>query len=253
MGPSGIVGVDMDKGLGHYMAIADETVAELLASDNQLIALPKEYDQHFRIDLWAPRFPHHHPFSLLLFCNAYHLFLAGVRMALSGHPAAVFPLLRTALESAAYGALIAQRPELADVWGSRHKGEAARKACRRAFTFEKSIAHLKARERNIHALAVAAYEGAIDFGAHPNPKSVFYHVSIDEERDDGFKAVTVSSLYGTDHNYTIGGLCACLDFGLAIIGIIVLSCPTVSEKQMAGLNALNDAKNAATDPYMIPS
>ena len=149
--------------------------------------------------------------------------------------------------------LIAHRPDLADVWGSRHKGEAARKACRRAFTFEKSIAHLKARERNIYALAMAAYEGAIDFGAHPNPKGVFHHVSIDEERDDGFKAVTLGSLYGTDHNYTIGGLCACLDFGLAIVGIIVLSCPTVSEKQMAEFNALNDAKNAATDPYMIPS
>ena len=31
METSGIVGVDMNKGLGHYMAMADETVAELLS------------------------------------------------------------------------------------------------------------------------------------------------------------------------------------------------------------------------------
>jgi hypothetical protein len=44
-------------------------------------------------------------------------------------------------------------------------------------------------------------------------------------------------------------LCACLDFGFAIIGIIMLSSHHISEEMLADLNCLNAAKNAATEPY----
>ncbi|MEA9605995.1 hypothetical protein QY702_05900 [Xanthomonas campestris pv. plantaginis] len=233
-------------GIESYMAAADETTAELLASHDPIVAALREYDTYFREGLWRQYQPPAVP--LVLCMNAYQLFLASSRMALSGHCAAVFPLLRTALESAAYASLIMHKPELQDVWTRRHQGEAEKKACRKAFTFEKAIGLLKDRAPDIHALAVLGYEGAIDYGAHPNVKGVFGHVSIDDQ-DDDFFAVSHTSLYGATHIETIRGLCACLDFGFAIIGIIALSSPEISDALLADLSHLNDAKNAATERY----
>lgn len=48
---------------------------------------------------------------------------------------------------------------------------------------------------------------------------------------------------------TIRSLCACLDFGLAIIGVISLSRADTNKKQIAELQALSDAKNAVTSDY----
>ncbi|MFG6667087.1 hypothetical protein ACGK9R_08250 [Halomonas sp. HNIBRBA4712] len=240
------VRVVIEGGIESYMAAADETTAELLASHDPIVAALREYDTYFREGLWRQYQPSAVP--LMLCMNAYQLFLASSRMALSGHCAAVFPLLRTALESAAYASLMTQKPELQEVWTRRHHGEAEKKACRKAFTFEKAIGVLKDRAPDIHALAVLGYEGAIDYGAHPNVKGVFGHVSIDDQ-DDDFFAVSHTSLYGATHIDTIRGLCSCLDFGFAIIGIIALSSHEISDILLADLSHLNEAKNAATERY----
>jgi hypothetical protein len=230
------------------MAAADETVQELNASKSPFLAALLKYDAYFRRDVWEHAAPSP-TFSFVLFLNAYQMFLAGARMALSGHPAAVFPLLRTALESASYGLLMEEDPALSTVWSNRHRSEADKKACRNAFTFEKAIACLKDVAPGIYALAKEAYEGAIDYGAHSNPKGVFGHVGIDDTRADGLTAVTHTSLYSGSHHETIRGICACLDFGLAIIGIIALSGPTVTENLAEELQALNDAKESAIAAY----
>ncbi|OQW43655.1 MAG: hypothetical protein A4S12_04585 [Proteobacteria bacterium SG_bin5] len=243
--------VVMDGSMDAYMAAADETLAELLVSDSVLVAALREYDSFFRTRLFTQGPAE--PIALVLFMNAYQLFLAGARMALSGHCAAVFPLLRTALESAAYGGLIARNPALSEVWAGRHRGDAEKKACRKSFTFEKAISPLEDRAPDIHALAVLGYEGEIDYGAHPNIKGVFGHVSLNDQREDGCKAVTHTSLYGSAHIETIRGLCACLDFGFAIIGIIAPSGPTISDNLVDGLQSLNDAKNTAVAPYQSPN
>ncbi|OPJ92729.1 hypothetical protein [Serratia marcescens] len=240
------VRIVIEGGIDSYMTAADETTAELLTSKEPLVAALREYDTYFREGLWRQYQPPAVP--LVLCMNAYQLFLAGSRVALSGHCAAVFPLLRTALESAAYANLMTHNPGLQDVWTHRHQGEAEKKACRKAFTFEKAIGLLKDRAPDIHALAVLSYEGAIDYGAHPNVKGVFGHVSIDDQ-DDNFVAVSHTSLYGATHIETIRGLCACLDFGFAIIGIIALSSPEISDALLADLSHLNETKNAATERY----
>lgn len=188
-------------------------------------------------------------FALLLFLNAYQLFLAGTRMALSGHPAAIFPLMRTALESASYGLLLEEQPALSEIWGNRHRSDADKKASRNTFTFDRAIAGLRDKSPDVHRLAKEAYEGAIDYGAHPNLKGVFGHVAVDETRSDGMTAVTHTSLYGAGHHETMRGLCACLDYGFLIIGIVALSGPTVTGRLQAELQTLNDAKEAAIAAY----
>lgn len=240
--------VDLGDGLLQYMAAADETVRELQAADSPLLKVLLQYDAYFRRDLWEHVAPTP-AFALVLFFNAYQMFLGAARMALSGHPAAVFPLVRTALESASYGYLMEQQPALSEVWGNRHRSEADKKTCRDTFTFDKAIKGLADRAPEIERLAKDAYEGAIDYGAHPNLKGVFGHVSINEDRPDGMVAVTHTSLYSSNHLETIRGICACLDFGFAIIGIITLSDPTATGKLQDELQALNDAKEAAIAAY----
>lgn len=150
--------VELGDGLTQYMALADETARELLLSDNKLVATLRAYDEYFRRDLWLHVSPTP-SIGFVLFLNAYQMFLAGVRTALGGHAVAIFPVLRTALESAAYGFLIEQKPELAAIWINRHRSEADKKASRNAFTFEKAVSSLKDKAPDIHTLAKVAYEG----------------------------------------------------------------------------------------------
>lgn len=233
------------------MTAADETTRALFSSNDGLVAAIRGFDNYCRERLWANADVD--AVALVLMMNAYQMYLAGVRTALSGHTAAVFPQLRTALESAAYGGLIVARPELAATWTSRHQSDAARKACRDHFSFAKAIKPLRARAPSIHDLSNEAYDNAIDFGAHPNIKGVFGHVTVDEDRPDGFYGVNHTSLYGPGQIETVRGLCACLDFGFAMIGIIALSLPIPDAQIVEDLQRLSDAKNAATAPYHQPA
>jgi hypothetical protein len=244
--------VNLGDGLRQYMAMADECLQELLASESPFVAVMLQYDQYFRHDAWQHA-PPPATFTPLLFFNAYQLFLAGVRIALSGHPAAIFPLMRTALESASYGLLLVQQPALSEKWSHRHRSEADKRACRKAFTFDKAIAGIRDKAPDIYRLAKEAYEGAIDYGAHPNLKGVFGHITLDEARPDGMTAITHTSLYSAGHHETARGLCACLDYGYLIISIVTLSSPTVTEKLAAELQSLNDAKEAAIAAYQSSS
>jgi hypothetical protein len=236
--------VELGDGLRQYLAAADETAQELLGGGNPLVEALLSYDAYFRDGLWeyAPPTP---TFGFVLFLHAYQLFLGAVRVALSGHSAAIFPLLRTALEAASYGFLLEQEPALSEVWSNRHRSEAEKKACRNAFTFDKAIARLKDKAPTIYAMAKEGYEGAIDYGAHPNLKGVFGHLTFDEDRSDGYTAVTQTSLYGANHHKTASGLAACLDFGFLVIGIIALSGPDATDNLASQLAALNEIKESA--------
>lgn len=240
--------VDLGDGLRQYVAMADECLKELQSSKSPFVAVLLEYDDHFRRDLWQDAVQRS-TFGFLLFLDAYQLFLAGTRMALSGHPAAVFPLMRSGLESTSYGLLLERRPALSEIWSNRHRSEADKKACRDTFTFDKATAGLREGVPDIHRLAKEAYEGAIDYGAHPNVRGVFWHITVYDARPDGMIAVTHTSLYSAEHHETIRGLCACLDYGFPIISIITLAGPTVSGKLATDLQTLNDAKNAAVAAY----
>lgn len=60
----------------------------------------------------------------------------------------------------------------------------------------------------------ALYEGAIDYGAHPNPRSIVRHVTKSEENRRG-----IGCLYGLGPEIN-AGLVACLDFGAGIIYLL---------------------------------
>jgi hypothetical protein len=74
------------------------------------------------------------PTAAFLFMNSYMLYQSSIATALTGHAAAIYPLLRTALESACYGYVMRKDTAIEGLWLNRHDSEAATKAAGKAFT-----------------------------------------------------------------------------------------------------------------------
>lgn len=161
--------------------------------------------------------------GLPLAFNAYYMFLASVRTAISGHPAAVFPTLRAALESACYALVIFDDTQLFSLWSNRHNDEAALKAQKKAFSGAVSQAAELAGKCDLHMadLVRALYEASIDYGGHPNPRTMDAHLKYGQV---GFSDIDeFGCLYEPTDHRTGGGMVACLDFGIAIA--YLLACP----------------------------
>lgn len=242
--------VDVGKSLNDYLDKANEITAELRAENGPLLRLMEDFYGYFATTLW--REPGSvDPRATLLSMNAFLMWLAGVRTAMTSHVVAAFPVLRTALESACYGYLIAKTPSLGDTWSNRHRDEAARKACRAAFTgavglVAKEFDQLQPPDGG--AWILEAYETAIDFGGHPNIRAVFGHVRVeDDSEDDPYFRVNLAGLYGAGHGETQRILFAALDFGLAIAVVLTRSLEDPDRTHPDELQRLNDRKNALAD------
>ena len=243
--------VEIEESLDHYLDTADAIAAEVRGEGGPLLDLLRDFHTYFARTLWrgGDGLP---PAAAMLSMSAFLTYLAGVRVAISGHAAAVFPVLRTALESACYAYLIAKSPELADIWLCRHDDSASLKACRRTFdgAVRKVAADVDREQAGGGAWLLEAYEAAIDFGAHPNVKSVVGHTRLEEEReDDPFLRVSVASLYGSDHWQTFRSLVACADYALAIAVVLTQSLDSPDAVHQEELQRLNDRKNELAETY----
>ena len=116
-----------------YIRNGDETTAELLSGDSPVIATLDAFDGFFRKRLWTGE-DDLSPSQMLLALHSYMVLLAGVRLALTGHAAATFPLFRTALEAACYALLMKTDKEYETAWLERDQSPAKTKACRVMFT-----------------------------------------------------------------------------------------------------------------------
>ncbi|MDF5794620.1 hypothetical protein P4203_03760 [Pseudomonas aeruginosa] len=160
--------------LRDYLVATFENAQDHAAEPPQLMPLVDQMDQIFQQEIFANDFEAH-PTAGLLIMNAYTMLLSAVRQALSGHVVSTFPIARTALESACYAFLIARDEGKADIWFHRHDSEKAHQSCRETFTVAKAVKELKGIDTVMAEYVQAHYAAAIDFGAHPNRKSVTDH------------------------------------------------------------------------------
>jgi hypothetical protein len=119
---------------------------------------------------------------LLLRCHAAFRTAAG--LAMSGQAAECHALCRAMLEYAAYAAHIHRDPALEEVWLSRHESSPASMGTQRnAFSHKKVLASVKAA--NVHAgnRFEDFYQRTIDFGGHPNERSVTGNIKMVEAPD----------------------------------------------------------------------
>ena len=239
--------IETSGSLDDYFAAADRVSGTLRAAGGPIMECVRKYHGYFSGALWTE--PGLGPAPALTSINAFMLWLAAVRTATSGHAAAVFPLLRTSLESACYAFLMKDEPDLAGVWLGRHASLEKMKLCRKRFTsaVKDVAAAIELDQPGGGGWILEAYDLLIDFGAHPNVKSVLGHLLFEEDRGDEFHRMNLVGVYGPESIETRRALLACLDVGLAMAVVLTRAQPNPTQAHQDELEALNDAKNALVD------
>jgi hypothetical protein len=99
---------------------------------------------------------------------------------MTGMPTEAYPLCRAVLEQAGYAFLIHAKPDLGEVWLRRHDGPMEKKAVRKAFTPAEIKAALGKTDMGLQKVFDSLYEHSIDFGGHPNERSLTSNLSLTE-------------------------------------------------------------------------
>ncbi len=215
-----------------YLAATLQSAQEHQRVAPKLMPLIVQMDEIFQSDILGREFDVD-PVTGFLAMHAYTMLLSSVREALSGHVVSTFPIVRAALESACYAYLIAHDPENGEVWLTRHESDATLKRCRKIFTVRRASEKLERKHPGMAEWVLDLYEASIDFGAHPNQKSVIGHLTDDGTADDSFHIFRLTGVYGHDSFEVNRALLACVETGQAV-AFMLAACeeqhPLLSER-----------------------
>ncbi|QXI08465.1 hypothetical protein HU718_012410 [Pseudomonas tensinigenes] len=122
--------------------------------------------------------------------HSHSLYLAACNLALGAHLSAIFPLLRTAMESAVYGYLFNREPGLYQSWLNRHDNEDSFLENKKSFTPAMKRFRKYLREHDEQSTGtpyeyhiMGLYDAAIDFGAHPNPIALTNATTVEQHEE----------------------------------------------------------------------
>lgn len=118
---------------------------------------------------------------VMMFFRAHSAFRAAAALGFGGATVEGLAVLRLCLEYAGYAALIARDPSLAEAWFDRDTDAAGKAVVRKAFTHGAIKAAIEKADPKLSSAYGELYERLIQFGAHPNEKSVTANLKIDEE------------------------------------------------------------------------
>lgn len=225
--------------LRDYLTAAEQTTAALLSADRpELILLSDTYD-FFRKVLWA-KAVETQPVSGFLAINSAALWMASVRIALSGHEAATYPVLRTALESTCYAHVTAKDVRAAKTWADRNKDNESRRACRATFTsaVKQVSQHMLSAQPFFGDVLERMYDALIDFGAHPNSTSLLAHVHLQPDDGSDYHNLNFVTLYEPNAPQVRSALSACADIAHALARVQMDMMGIGEEAAVGGLTAL---------------
>jgi hypothetical protein len=137
--------------------------------------------------------------------------------------------LRGALESALYALIASQTKENVLVWVNRRNN---RHRARELYKPGNGI-QLLMSDPNLHAMAREAYELTIEFGAHPNVRSVAEHVRFDA---DGPR-MSLVYLHAAPSTAAARAIVACIETALVILFI----CPHAFPGHAAAMTVHSEA------------
>ena len=150
---------------------------------------------------------------LSLFGRACGNFFAAVRLAASGQLTESYAQLRVCIENALYASYISSKPTLAKVWGDRHESEQKKKKCRDSFKISSMIKNLQLQSPALAKRAKKDYNTCIDFGAHPNERSVIPNIQMVK------KGPVKLHLLNTEPGFFGACLLAVVSMGLLVVEI----------------------------------
>jgi hypothetical protein len=119
----------------------------------------------------------------MLFIRCLGAYRTACSLAMSGQAAECHVQCRSVLEYAAYAVHIHRNPSLGEVWLNRHEDEAGLRSSKKAFRHVTVLESVKAANRHAAERFETIYERTIDFGGHPNERSVTANLTITEETD----------------------------------------------------------------------
>lgn len=226
-----------------YLAAGDEATAQIVRENPAALDAIRQAHTFIAVDLWGKEVELSAPQAFLAM-NSLMLILSGLRMTLTGHLAATFPLFRTAVESACYAYVMRNNDQLAKIWLDRHSSAEAFKASRKSFgpavaDAARGISQLH-EDGNIEKFINDAYQAAIDFGAHPNPHGVMGHIQQPTDGGDHWM-VPMVGIYDAASGEIAKGLIACLEYTLAV-AIILANCQPMTKAMASELDRLLSLK-----------
>lgn len=228
--------------LQDYLRVAEQSTKNAIENASEFFHLAEAVDGLFALTIGE--LANGDVMASLLTMNAQSLYNGAVRIALSGHHAGMFPVLRTCLESACYAYLIVLRPELSSIWSERHNGERQMRECRNRFKSAVSdiVKEIKKTQPEAGQWINDCYQGSIDSGGHPNSQSVFRSMSIDDAGKHW--AVSLTSVYAGDSEFVDWSLYACAETGLCAACVIALAFRPDDEAVWNEVNRLMVIKNS---------
>ncbi len=119
----------------------------------------------------------------LFLIRSHSAFRAGCQLAMSGQCTESFCVFRSCLEFALYGLSIAKNKSLGEIWLHRHRDDESNKQVRREFSYRAVISVLKDVDPELCKTVNMLYERTIDFGGHPNERSITSNITMN--MDDG--------------------------------------------------------------------
>lgn len=170
--------------------------------------------------------------------------LSAIRVSMSGHMAASYPLLRSALEASCYALQIGENPEHERVWVDRDDTPESLKQSRKIFGPAVRNAAKEAQKKSwilwdINAWIITQYDTSIDYGAHPNHLAILPHLQRKENRDGSIASIRLECLYKPMSTKTQLSLLHCLEYALVIATILLCCLDEPSENSVIEINQLN--------------
>lgn len=167
---------------------------------------------------------------LLLRCHAAARAASGEAMA--GQVVESYRQCRGMMENAAYAVHIHRNPDLAKVWLDRHVDGAGMKASKAAFQHVQIMQSVRAA--NVHAADrfEMFYQRSIDFGGHPNERSVTGSMKMVDQTDR--REMLAVMLHGDDlaFNASLKSVAQC-----AMVSLEMLQVVFNARFELLGINA----------------
>lgn len=113
-----------------------------------------------------------------LFGRAWGNYFAAVRLSSSGQLPESYVQLRACIENALYAFNIHNDPKLGQVWFNRHKDDKSRKNSIKLFSPKIILDKLEQVYKKLGQETAKDYERCIDYGAHPNERSVSTNLNL---------------------------------------------------------------------------
>lgn len=173
----------------------------------------------------------------LLFGRTSSCFLGAAMLSCSGQLTETYTLLRAIIENTLYAFYIFGNPKRATIWEERHKDEDCTKKCRETFNIRSIWDELKKRSRSLEKDTRRFYNMAIDYGAHPNERSVFTNI---RSRQDGSGYLLF--IHNTDAAFIRATICATIHASLLTFRILAFMFPEVFNQSNLNVKVKNLSK-----------